>query len=599
MSPVAAWDAGAGGAAQGAAAGSAADADGQALRRRRQRLETLCAASIRALTGDASLQFRSGRLHQGERRLPDFAPHLHPADADDVRSFRGAADGLALRLLLSDAALHRRLRPGGPLERWVFELLEQLRVESLAPAQLPGMTANLRHRFEQWSEAFRASGLCETAAGLLLFTVAQVCRSRLTGEPPAPSAEEIIEATRAGIAPVIGPALAGLRRDRADQAACAAHALAIACVVAQALGREASAGSLFGGPPVAAQAGGVSFSLWIDLDGELDGYGDGSMQSSGGAGASTGPGADDAYRVFTRAYDRELTAAALVRPQRLREHRARLDRLQGECGLNPARVSRLLGAALLRADQRVAEDGREEGLVDGRRIAALVSSPEERRLFRWHRREPGADCVLSVLIDCSGSMKPHRETVACFADLLLRALDAIGVGTELLGFTTGAWNGGRALRDWRRAGRPAAPGRLAECDHLVFKEASQAWRRARTQAAALLEPVFYREGVDGEAVEWACARLAACDARRRVLLVVSDGSPMESASAAANPPGLLSAHLRAAVSAQRRRGAVGILGVGVGLDLSSWYDRSLLLDPTAPLAMADFAALARLLARGS
>ena len=300
--------------------------------------------------------------------------------------------------------------------------------------------------------------------------------------------------------------------------------------------------------------------------------------------------------MFTHAYDPELPATALGRAQRLQAHRARLDRMQAEGGLNPARVARLLGAALLRATEQVPEDGREEGLVDGRRIAALLSSPAERRLFRWHRPAPGADCVLSVLVDCSGSMKPHREAVARFADLLLRALDAIGVGTELLGFTTGAWNGGRALCDWRRAGRPALPGRIAECDHLVFKDASQAWRRARMQVAALLEPVFYREGVDGEALEWACARLAACDAARRVLLVVSDGCPMESASAAANPPGLLSAHLRAVVSAQRRRGEVGILGIGVGLDLSPWYDRSLLLDPSAPLAMADFAALARALA---
>jgi len=583
--------------APGVAAAVPADAGEQALRRRRQRLEALCAGSIRALTGDASLQFRGGRLHRGERRLPGFAPHLHPADGDDARSFRGAADGLALRLLRSDDALHRRLRPGGPVERWVFELLEQLRVESLVPAHLPGIATNLRHRFDEWSDAFRASGLCETDAGLLLFTVAQVCRSRLTGEPPAPSSEDTIEATRAGIAPVIGAALAGLRRDRADQAACASHALEISRAVARALGSEAAAWTAAGGPAPASHADGAGFSLWIDLEGD----GEASMQAAGagdaaGAGPGPGPGPGQPYLVFTRAYDRELPAGALVRPQRLEEHRARLDRLQAESGLNPARVARLLGAALLRADERISEDGREEGLVDGRRIAALVSSPAERRLFRWHRLGPGADCVLSLLIDCSGSMKPHRETVAGFADLMLRALDAIGAGTELLGFTTGAWNGGRALRDWRRAGRPALPGRLAECDHLVFKDASQAWRRARKEVAALLEPVFFREGVDGEAVEWACARLSACEARRRVLLVVSDGSPMESASAAANPPGLLSTHLRAVVSAQRRRGAVEILGVGVGLDLSPWYDRSMLLDPSVPLAMGDFAALARLLA---
>lgn len=578
-------------------AAATADVGEQALRRRRQRLEALCAASIRALTGEASLHFRGARLHRGELRLPDFGPHLHPGDAEDASSFRGMADGLALRLMCSDQALHRRLRPEAPLERWVFELLEQLRVESLVPAHLPGIVTNLRHRFEQWSAAFRASGLCETDAGLLLFTVAQVCRSRLTGEPPAESSEETIEATRAGIAPAIGPALAGLRRHRADQAACATYAREIARAVAQAIGSQAAGLGADDRPPPAAGGDAARFSLWIDLEGDGDGDRDGSPgAATAGDGAVSVPSVPESYRVFTRAYDRELRAAALVREQRLQEHRARLDRLQAESGLNPARVARLLGAALLRADEPQPEDGREEGLVDGRRIAALVSSPAERRLFRWHRVAPGPGCVLSILVDCSGSMKPHREAVAGFADLLLRALDAIGVGTELLGFTTGAWNGGRALRDWRRAGRPASPGRIAECDHLVFKDSAQAWRRARPQVAALLEPVFYREGVDGEAVQWACGRLAACDARRRVLLVVSDGCPMESASATANPPGLLQAHLREVVAAQRRRGGVEILGVGVGLDLSPWYERSVLLDPSAPLAMGDFAALVRLLA---
>ena len=564
----------------------------QALRRRHQRLEALCAASIRALAADPALQLRGGRLHRGERCLPAYGPHLQPGPDDDAEAFRGIADGLALRRLNADEALHRRLRPDAPLERWVFELLEQLRTESLVPAHLPGMRANLRRRFEGWSSAFRASGLCETDAGLLLFTVAQMVRSRLSGDPPTAASEETIEATRAGIAPAIGGALAGLRRHRADQAGYAPHARAIAAAVAQALGADAAAAFSKAASAAPAATGRGGFSLWVDLDGE------GGDPAAVGAGDGTTASAPDtqSYRVFTRAYDRVLPAGALVRVQQLQVHRARLDRLQAESGLNPARVARLLAPVLLQAPEQQVEQGLEEGLVDGRRIAALVSAPGERRLFRWHRSVPGADCVVSLLIDCSGSMKPHREAVATFADLLLRALDAIGVGTELLGFTTGAWNGGRALRDWRRAGRPALPGRLAECDHLVFKEAGQAWRRARPQVAALLEPGFYREGVDGEAVDWACGRLRACDARRRMLLVVSDGSPMESASAAANPPGMLSAHLRAVVEAQRRRGDIGILGVGVGLDLSPWYAHSLLLDPSAPLSFADYAALARLLA---
>ena len=208
----------------------------QQLARRQQRVEELCAGAIRALSGEADLHFRGRRLHRGRQRLPLFAPHLHPAiESDDFGSFRGAADGLALRLSLSDAALHARLCPPDPVERLVFELLEQMRVESLAPQALQGVAHNLRHRFEQWSLAFHRSRLTDSARGILLYTVAQVCRARVTGEPVLEETEDLMEATRAALAPAMGSDLAGLRRQRQDQAAYAVHALGIARLVGEML----------------------------------------------------------------------------------------------------------------------------------------------------------------------------------------------------------------------------------------------------------------------------------------------------------------------------------------------------------------------------
>ena len=210
--------------------------DLQQLARRQQRVEELCAGAIRALSGQADLHFRGRRLHRGRQRLPLFAPHLHPAiECDDFGSFRGAADGLALRLSRSDVALHLRLCPTDPVERLVFELLEQMRVESLAPQSLPGVARNLRHRFEQWSLAFHRSRLTDSARGILLYTVAQVCRARVTGEPVLEATEDLMEATRAALAPAMGSDLAGLRRQRHDQAAYARHALGIARLVGEML----------------------------------------------------------------------------------------------------------------------------------------------------------------------------------------------------------------------------------------------------------------------------------------------------------------------------------------------------------------------------
>jgi cobaltochelatase CobT len=205
----------------------------QAAARLQQRTEELCVAAIRALSGQRDLHFRGRRLHRGRARLPLYAPHLHPViERDDFASFRGAADGLALRLRLTDDTLHQRVAPREPLRRLVFELLEQFRVEALAGEQWPGVQRNLAHRFERWTLDFHHQGLTDTARGILLFTVAQISRARVTGQPVLEDIEDLMEATRAGIGPLLGHGLALLRRTRFDQAAYAQAALAIADAVA-------------------------------------------------------------------------------------------------------------------------------------------------------------------------------------------------------------------------------------------------------------------------------------------------------------------------------------------------------------------------------
>ena len=207
--------------------------DAQLRARRQERIEALCAAAIRALSGERDLHFRGRRLHRGRRALPLYAPHLNPSlDTDDFGSFRGAADGFGLRLANSDAKLHRALRPADPVECMVFELLEQFRCEALVPVGMRGVRRNLRHRFEAWSLAFHHGGGTDSARGLLMYTLAQTCRARVTGEPVFEATEDLLEATRAGISPMIGNALAGLKRERANQAAYAPHALDIARTIA-------------------------------------------------------------------------------------------------------------------------------------------------------------------------------------------------------------------------------------------------------------------------------------------------------------------------------------------------------------------------------
>lgn len=545
----------------------------QVRARHQQQVEELCAASVRAISGEADLHFRGQRLHRGRRALPLYAPHLHPdIDAADFATFRGAADGLALRLRTSDASLHQRLCPEDPVERLVFELLEQFRVEAQVPDDLPGARRNLRHCFETWSLSFHHAGLTDTVRGKLLYTVAQVCRSRVTGEPVVEATEDLIEGCRGDLAPLIGTALAGLRRARADQAAYAAHALQIAQRVGELLrsyGEEAGQ-SRAGGDSVEQAA----FALLMNIQGELT-----ERFAAAVSGRSRVLAQDEGvYRVFTRAYDQERTAASLVRKELRLEYRQRLDAHVLDKGVNVARLARALRQMLAHPAIEGFDGGQEEGQIDGRRLAQLIVSPTERRLFQVAREQPLVDCVVSFLIDCSGSMKEHIESIAMLLDVFAHALELAGATSEILGFTTGAWNGGRAQRDWLRAGRPADPGRLNECCHMVFKDADTDWRRARSDIAGLLKADLFREGLDGEAVLWAARRLDTRSEARKFLVVVSDGSPMDSATNLANDKHYLDHHLRDVVQRIEARQQIGIAGLGVGLDLSPYYSRSHVLD---------------------
>jgi cobaltochelatase CobT len=542
--------------------------------RLQQQVEEFCAAVIRALIGEADLHFRARRLHRGGRPLPMYAAHLHPRlGHDDQRSFRGAADGLALRLLRSDPALHRDLCPAEPMARLLFESLEQLRVESLVPAGMPGVAHNLRHRFEAWSLGFHHAGQTENARGLLVYTLLQICRSRLTGDAVVEETEDLLESTRAAIGPMIGSDLAGLKRERANQAAYARHARSIALRMAALLlegGDESAPAPPSGADPDDERS---AFSLVMQIDSTLP-----AAQASAAAGRSRVLEADaGVYRVYSAAYDRERLARAGLRPQSLHEHRARLDaRIAGQ-GVNLHRLVRELRAVLAQPRREGWDDAQEVGVVDGRRLAGLIANPGERRLFRSERTEARADAVVTFLIDCSGSMKEHVESVAMLVDVLVRALEQAGVASEVLGYSTGAWNGGRAARDWQRAGRPPHPGRLNERLHLVFKDADTPWRRARAGIAALFEASLFREGLDGEALDWACQRLLERGEEHKLLFAISDGAPMDAATSLANDPQYLDQHLRDIVGRHERAGQLRLHGLGVGLDLSPYYGNSRVL----------------------
>lgn len=557
-------------------------ASAQQQARRQQRIEELCAASLRAMTGHADLHYRGRRLYRGETHLPIHAPHLRiDSTQDDFVDCRAAADGMALRLLHSDVPLHRRNCPEDPIQRLVVELLEQLRVETCAPNDMPGMILNLRQRFERWSRAFHHSGLTEGSIGLLLYTVAQMCWSRLNARPVLEETEDYIEGTRASLVGKLGTPLAGLRRHRHDQAVYTQHALNIARIVSERVHAERAETENGNDDANQEEESTSAFALLLNFE-EGDGDDHGITAATSGR-SKIFEAAALSYRVFTTRFDREVAAGSLVRRALLREYRERLDLATTEQGINLPRLARRLGSVLWEPRPNGWMFGEEEGRIDGRRLAQLVSSPTERRLFYREQVKLGTDCAVSLLIDCSGSMKHHILPVTMMAESLIRALEMIGASTELLGFTTGAWNGGRAYQAWMSNGRPVAPGRLNEVCHMVFKDADRSWRRARSDIAALLKADLFREGIDGEAVEWACERLLARPESRHILVVISDGCPADGATNLANDAYYLDNHLKEVVARRTREGQVEILGLGVGLDLSPFYRRCLATDMSQAL----------------
>ncbi|KWR69576.1 cobalt chelatase [Arthrobacter sp. W1] len=539
--------------------------------RRVQQIRQLCAANLRAVAKDPQLDLLGRHLYRGSGILALNAPHLYPAPGSaSFGSFRGASDGMALRVLHSDLQLHLEAMPGSPGARLVFEVLEQFRCESLAT--LPGVRANLRLRHETWSKEYLASGMAETSLGLLIYTILQVTRSRITGEPVVAESEDMIEAARANLVGTLGWLLPGLRRHRHDQQAFAETALQVAELAAQNIEalEAAHRGQAAEGKP---EHDGPEFELLLDVESEA-------TQVPGAASGRSGTllAAAGEYRIFTTAYDRVLPAASLARAAQLQLFRERIARRVHAEAVNVQLLAKRLQALLCVPEASGFNFGAEQGVLDGARLGQLIASPVERRLFKTPRTEPRAAATLSFLLDCSGSMKHHAEPLAAFIDVLVRALERVEVPCEVLGYTTGAWNGGRAAKAWRRAGQPAHPGRLNELHHLVFKDHATSWRTGRTGLAALLKPTIFREGIDGEAVRWAASRLDEQEAGRKVLVVVSDGSPADAATTAANDEHYLHHDLAEVVRGIESAGRMTVLGLGLGLDMSPYFRNSLVLD---------------------
>jgi cobaltochelatase CobT len=285
------------------------------------------------------------------------------------------------------------------------------------------------------------------------------------------------------------------------------------------------------------------------------------------------------YRVFTQAYDEIVRAQDVCSPAEMRRLRHLLDYQVRHAQSIIVRLANRLQRRLMARQQRSWHFDQEEGLLDSARLARIVANPLLPLSFKQERDTDFRDTVVTLLIDNSGSMRGRPITLAAIsADILARTLERCGVKTEILGFTTRSWKGGRAREDWIAAGKPKRPGRVNELRHIIYKEADTPWRRARTHLGLMLREGLLKENIDGEALLWAHNRLLARHENRRILMVISDGAPVDDATLAVNPMDYLDLHLREVITWIENRSRVELVAIGIGHDVTRYYTRAVTIN---------------------
>ncbi|RXJ69099.1 aerobic cobaltochelatase CobT subunit [Veronia nyctiphanis] len=534
--------------------------------RHAQRCAELDIATLRALTGDKELLFKRNQLFKQRKFVPTTSGHVarwSQTDSGVLR--RGRIDAIASRYIYSDGSIHEALRPDDPIGSYIFDLLEQFRCEQHYIALYPGTADCLRTRFIAWSDFIVASGDDESAIGILLLTVIHITRSKVSSESVPASITERIEATRAAISPFLGHHLVLLKRYLTEQQDYARHAKAIAVFVSESISHASDSDDSDDVERNRALKALAMFASFYDEEDAVFTVNTDAQSRRSYAGG---------YDIFTDEFDQEIEASSLVRVQQLNEFRATIDSMFSQVSVNLRALSRQMAKALNGPHLDGSEFNQEQGFIDGRKLSQIVASPSNNRVFFTEKQTLNADVQFSILMDCSGSMRNHIHDVAVLVDTLTRIAELAGAKTEVLGFTTSSWNGGKAYQKWLATGRPTHPGRLADVRHLVFKRARETWRDARHNIAALLKGDIYKEGIDGEALAWAVSRFRQSK-RRHCLVVISDGCPMEAATTLANHESYLDEHLIGVADTLSYENNTALVGVGLGLDLSHYYRYSL------------------------
>ncbi|SFK55376.1 cobaltochelatase subunit CobT [Methylocapsa palsarum] len=541
-------------------------------------------------------------------RLPEPGRKL---DRRETAVLRGHADSLALRLACHDIDIHRRLTPSTQGARAVFDAVEQARVEAIGSTRMEGVAANLDAMLDDRFQRARYGEITSRADAPLEDALAMIVRERLTGLAPPKHARNIVDLWRPWVEERAAGDLDRLASSAEDQRAfglCMHKLLTSLEMIDEGSldndGQEDENGADEEDEGDASVEGESAENLTRDpsrseaseeaqeaLDetemdsadaptGEFEDEAEFSdseqaadprRQPAGAPAASRGSD----YKAFTRKHDEVVAAEDLCDPEELDRLRAYLDKQLQNLSSIVARLANRLQRRLMAQQSRSWEFDLEEGILDPARLPRVIADPRQPLSFKREKDTDFRDTVVSLLIDNSGSMRGRPITVAATcADILARTLERCGVKVEILGFTTRAWKGGQSREAWLQAGKPAAPGRLNDLRHIIYKSADAPWRRSRKHLGLMMREGLLKENIDGEALDWAHRRLLARPEQRKILMMISDGAPVDDSTLSVNPGNYLEKHLRHIIEEIETRSPVELIAIGIGHDVTRYYRRA-------------------------
>ena len=554
-------------------------------------------------------------------RLPQVSRRM---TREEVLLARGTADALALRRKYHDEGVASRYAPSGDMARELYDAMESARCEAMGARDMPGTASNIDVKIQ--NEALRRGYDQVTSASEapLAVSAGYLIRHLATGRPLPEAAANVRELWRGFIEAQAGETLENLDETISDQAAFAKFARRVISDLGygdqlgddpddlddemndeseetaeeeeqpDSSGQDDSDEEEADASPEQAQEQQQDESqAQVSADDMAEEEVTDETEMPDGEAPLEPPApqpvsdADPDYRVFLDTHDEEIAAEDLAEPQELERLRAYLDQQLEPLKGAVSRLANKLQRRLQAQQNRSWEFDKEEGVLDAGRLARVVANPTTPLSFKVEKDTEFRDTVVTLLLDNSGSMRGRPISIAAIcADVLARTLERCNVKVEILGFTTRAWKGGLSREAWLNDGRPQLPGRLNDLRHIIYKSADAPWRRVRPNLGLMMKEGLLKENIDGDALEWAHRRMVGRPEARKILMVISDGAPVDDSTLSVNPANYLEKHLRDVIAMVEKKKQVELLAIGIGHDVTRYYDRAVTITDVEQLAGA-------------